>query len=242
MNISNYPHAASMLGTELSIYWVIPFAGILLSIAILPLIKPALWHHNYGKISIFWSLSLLVPLTLWKGVGVALYHFLDVLLLDYLPFIILLLSLYTISGGIRLKGKLSGTPKGNLLIILIGTILASWMGTTGSSMLLIRPIIQANKWRKHNIHTIVFFIFLVANIGGALTPLGDPPLFLGFLHGVDFFWTTQIMFFPMFLVSVVLLIIYYIIDSYYYRKEQIPDSTTIIAFKTDRVRFFVSTI
>ena len=217
-----------MLGAELSIYWIIPFIGILLSIAILPLIKPALWHHNYGKISILWSLSLLVPLTLWKGVGVALYHFLDVLLLEYLPFIILLLSLYTISGGIRLKGRLSGSPKGNLLIILIGTILASWMGTTGASMLLIRPIIQANKWRQHNIHTIVFFIFLVANIGGALTPLGDPPLFLGFLHGVDFFWTTQKMFFPMCLVSVMLLIIYYIIDSYYYRKEQIPDSTTII--------------
>ena len=164
MNIISYPHTANLLGTELSIYWIIPFIGILLSIAILPLIKPALWHHHYGKISIFWSLSLLAPLALWKGVGVALFHFLDVLLLEYLPFIILLLSLYTISGGIRLKGRLSGTPKGNFLIILTGTVLASWMGTTGASMLLIRPIIQANKWRQHNVHTIVFFIFLVANI------------------------------------------------------------------------------
>ena len=88
MNISNYPHTASMLGADLSIYWIIPFVGILLSIAILPLIKPALWHHNYGRISIFWSLSFLAPLTLLKGVGVALYHFLDVLLLEYLPFIL----------------------------------------------------------------------------------------------------------------------------------------------------------
>ncbi len=228
MKLSDYSHTASMLGAELSIFWIIPFLGMLLSISILPLIKPSFWHHNYGKVSILWSLFLLLPLALLKGAGIALHHFLDVLLLEYLPFIILLLSLYTISGGIRLKGKLSGTPKGNIIILLIGTILASWMGTTGASMLLIRPIIQANKWRKHNVHTIVFFIFLVANIGGALTPLGDPPLFLGFLHGVEFFWTTQIMFFPMCSISIVLLIIYYIIDCYYYRKEQIPDSATFI--------------
>ena len=227
MNISD-PHTASVLGAVLSIYWIIPFVGILLSIAILPLIKPVFWHHNYGKVSIFWSLSFLIPFILWKGVDLAFHHFFDVLLLEYLPFIILLLSLYTISGGIRLKGKLPGTPKGNLLIILIGTILASWMGTTGASMLLIRPIIQANKWRQHNVHTIVFFIFLVANIGGALTPLGDPPLFLGFLHGVDFFWTTKIMFFPMCLIAITLLIIYYLLDSFYYRKENILDEMNII--------------
>ena len=228
MNIYDYPHTVSLLGTELGLYWVIPFLGILLSIAIIPLFKPVLWHHNYGKISAFWALSFLLPLSLWKGAGEALYHLLDVLLLEYFPFIILLISLYTISGGIRIKGRLSGAPKGNILILLIGTILASWMGTTGASMLLIRPLLRANKWREYNVHTIVFFIFLVANIGGALTPLGDPPLFLGFLHGVDFFWTTEIMFFPMCLVSIVVLIIYYIIDSYYYRKEQIPDSTNLI--------------
>ena len=223
MNISDYPHTAILIGSELSIYWIFPFIGILLSIAILPLIKPTFWHHNYGKISILWSLSFLLPFAFWKGGGVAIFHLFDVLLLDYLPFIILLLSLYTISGGIRIKGRFSGTPKGNTMLILVGTILASWMGTTGASMLLIRPILKANKSRHYNVHTIVFFIFLVANIGGALTPLGDPPLFLGFLHGVNFFWTTKIMFLPMFMVSMALLIIYYIIDSFYYRKEKTPD-------------------
>ena len=222
-----HDHPSLILGVELSIFWIIPFVGILLSIAILPLIVPVFWQRNYGKVSAFWSLSFLLPFTLLKGIEIARYQFLHVLLLDYFPFIILLISLYTISGGIRIKGSLSGTPQMNTLLILIGTILASWMGTTGASILLIRPILRANKWRQHTVHTVVFFIFLVANIGGALTPIGDPPLFLGFLHGVDFFWTTKIMLFPMCLVSIALLIIYYLIDSFYYRKEIIPDEKNI---------------
>jgi len=228
MKFADYTNLSFLIGAELSLFWVIPFVGILLSIAILPLIKPILWHHNYGKISAFWALSFILPFTFTKGLDVALHKILHVMFIEYLPFIILLISLYTISGGIMLKGRLSGTPKSNVLIILIGTILASWMGTTGAAMLLIRPLLRANKWRQYTVHTIVFFIFLVANIGGALTPLGDPPLFLGFLHGVDFFWTTQIMLFPMCLVSIALLIIYYLIDSFYYRREQIPNSTNII--------------
>ena len=220
-------HPSLILGVELSIFWIIPFVGILLSIAILPLIVPVFWQRNYGKVSAFWALSFLLPFTLLKGIEIARYQFLHVLLLDYFPFIILLISLYTISGGIRIKGSLSGTPQMNTLLILIGTILASWMGTTGAAILLIRPILRANKWRQHTVHTVVFFIFLVANIGGALTPIGDPPLFLGFLHGVDFFWTTKIMLFPMCLVSITLLIIYYLIDSFYYRKEIIPDEKNI---------------
>ena len=220
-------HPSLMLGIELSIFWIIPFVGILLSIAILPLIVPVFWQRNYGKVSAFWALSFLLPFTLLKGIEIAIYQFLHVLLLDYFPFIILLISLYTISGGIRIKGRLSGTPQMNTLLILIGTILASWMGTTGAAILLIRPILRANKWRQHTVHTVVFFIFLVANIGGALTPIGDPPLFLGFLHGVDFFWTAKIMLFPMCLVSIVLLIIYYLTDSFYYRKEIIPDEKNI---------------
>ena len=223
-----YNDPSSVIGSELSIFWIIPFIGILLSIAILPLIIPVFWQRNYGKISAFWALLFLLPFTLLKGIEIALYHFLHVLFIDYLPFIILLLSLYTISGGIRIKGRLSGTPQNNTLIILIGTILASWMGTTGAAILLIRPILHANKWRKHTVHTVVFFIFLVANIGGALTPIGDPPLFLGFLHGVDFFWTTKIMLFPMCLVSIFLLIIYYFIDSYYYKKEAVQNDDTIL--------------
>ena len=223
MQIYEYQNSSCFAGADLSIIWAIPFVGILLSIAILPLIKPSFWHHNYGKVSIFWALSFLLPFTVSKGLEVATHKLLHTLFLEYFPFIILLLALYTISGGIRIKGILSGTPQVNTLLILIGTILASWIGTTGAAMLLIRPIIRANKWRKHNVHTIVFFIFLVANIGGALTPLGDPPLFLGFLNGVDFFWTTKVMFFPMCLVAIILLIIYYVLDSLYYRKETIPE-------------------
>ena len=119
-----------------------------------------------------------------------------------------------------------GTPIVNLLIILIGTLLASWMGTTGAAMLLIRPLINANKHRKNKVHIIVFFIFLVANIGGSLTPLGDPPLFLGFLKGVDFFWTTSAMLFPMLIMASALLVIFYFLDSYYLKKENVMIDTS----------------
>ena len=216
-------HPSSIIGAELSIFWIIPFIGILFSIAILPLIVPVFWHRNYGKISAFWALAFLLPFMLLKGMEIAIYQFLHVLLLDYFPFIILLLSLYTIAGGIRIKGRLSGTPRVNTLLILIGTVLASWIGTTGAAILLIRPFLYANQWRQHTVHSIIFFIFLVANIGGALTPLGDPPLFLGFLHGVNFFWTTKMMLLPMCIVSIVLIILYYLIDSFYYSKELIPN-------------------
>jgi len=143
-----------------------------------------------------------------------------VTLLEYLPFIILLLALFTISGGVRLTGTLVGKPVTNLVIILVGTFFASWIGTTGAAMLLIRPLIRANAKRQYKVHTIVFFIFLVANIGGSLTPLGDPPLFLGFLKGVSFFWTTTAMFKPMLFMVISLAIIYFIIDSYLFNQEQ----------------------
>ena len=154
-----HDHSSSMLGAELSIFWILPFVGILLSIAILPLIGPVFWQRNYGKVSAFWTLSFLLPFTIVKGIEIAIYEFLHVLLLDYFPFIILLFSLYTISGGIRIKGRLSGTPQINTLLIFIGTILASWMGTTGAAILLIRPILRANKWRQHTVHTVVFLYF-----------------------------------------------------------------------------------
>ena len=216
-------HAPHLDGSVLSIFWVIPFAGILLSIAIFPLVAPHFWHRNFGKVSFFWTLSLLVPLLLNQNVGfsITLYEIVHVGLLEYVPFIILLLALFTISGGVRLTGTLVGKPIINVTIILIGTLLASWMGTTGAAMLLIRPLIRANKGRKYKIHTIVFFIFLVANIGGSLTPLGDPPLFLGFLKGVSFFWTTSAMLMPMLMVVSYLIIIYFLMDSYYYKKEDL---------------------
>jgi len=206
-------------GTTLSIFWVIPFVGILLSIAVFPLIWPHFWHNHFGKISFFWAAMLIVPFLLVEGFEITLYEVLHIILLDYIPFIILLLALFTISGGIRIKGSMVGTPALNTLIILIGTVLASWMGTTGAAMLLIRPLIRANAHRENKVHVIVFFIFLVANIGGSLTPLGDPPLFLGFLKGVDFFWTTTAMFKPMLFMVISLLIIFFIIDSRFYKKE-----------------------
>ena len=211
---------------NMGIIWVVPFAGILLSIAIFPLVLPDFWHHNFGKISLFWASILIVPFLIKEGVSVTLYELLHVGMLEYVPFIILLLALFTISGGVRLTGTLVGTPIVNLLIILIGTLLASWMGTTGAAMLLIRPLINANKHRKNKVHIIVFFIFLVANIGGSLTPLGDPPLFLGFLKGVDFFWTTSAMFLPMLIMVISLLIIFYFLDTFYLKKENITISSS----------------
>ena len=208
---------------NLAIYWIVPFIGILLSIAIFPLIWPKIWHHHFGKISLFWVISLIIPFLLKEGWKITLYELLHVGLLEYVPFIILLLALFTISGGVRLTGSLVGTPKINSLILLIGTVLASWMGTTGAAMLLIRPLLRANAWRRKKVHIIIFFIFLVANIGGSLTPLGDPPLFLGFLKGVNFFWTTKTMFMPMLFLVVFLLVIFFALDTHFYGKELQPN-------------------
>jgi len=208
------------IGKELPIWSAIPFIGILLSIALFPLLAPKFWHHNFGKISFFWAVVFSVPFLLWYK-SAAFYEIMHIYLIDYIPFIILLWSLYTVSGGILLKGTIKGNPISNLVMLLIGTLLSSWIGTTGSAMLLIRPVIRANAHRKNKVHIVIFFIFLVANIGGSLTPLGDPPLFLGFLHGVDFFWTLKL--FPhMAFVSVILLAIFFILDTYYYKKEEEP--------------------
>jgi Na+/H+ antiporter NhaD/arsenite permease-like protein len=205
------------LGEILPLWSCIPFAFMLLSIALMPLLLPNFWHHHFGKVSAFWAAALGIPFLL-AFKGDALYEILHIILVDYVPFIILLWSLYTISGGILLRGSLRGTPVLNTIILIIGAVLASWMGTTGAAMLLIRPFLRANNYRKNRTFMVVFFIFLVANVGGSLTPLGDPPLFLGYLHGVSFFWTFNIM--PhMLVVSVVLLIIYFFLDTYYYRKE-----------------------
>ncbi len=206
-------------GSVLTVAWGVPFAGILLSIALFPLIAPQFWHHHFGKVSLFWGLAFLLPFTIEFGVDLALFELLDVGLLEYMPFIILLFALFTVAGGVRVTGSLAGTPVVNTAILLLGTAIASLMGTTGAAMLLIRPILGANQSRKHRVHTIVFFIFLVANVGGSLTPLGDPPLFLGFLKGVSFFWPTVYMLAPMAMVSGILLVVYFLLDSYFFTKE-----------------------
>jgi Na+/H+ antiporter NhaD/arsenite permease-like protein len=207
----------SSLGTELPIWSVIPFIGILLSIAIFPLVAPRFWHHHFGKVSAFWALIFAIPfLIVYRGE--ALYEILHIYLADYIPFIILLWALFTAAGGILVQGAPVGTPRANLVMLLIGTFLASWIGTTGAAMVLIRPVLRMNKYRKSKVHVIIFFIFLVANIGGSLTPLGDPPLFLGFLHHVPFFWTLKL--FPeMFFVVVLVISVFFVFDLILFRRE-----------------------
>ncbi len=211
--------AADVSGASLSAWWALPFAGMLLSIAILPLAAPLVWHHHQGKIAAGWSLAFGLPFALSFGApaaGMALTH---TLVTEYIPFIALLAALFTAAGGIFLRGNLHGSPAVNVAIMAVGSVLASVMGTTGASMLLIRPLIRANDNRKHCAHVIIFFIFTVSNAGGSLTPLGDPPLFLGFLKGVDFFWTaTQLFPETVFLLGA-LLAIFYAIDSWFYRRE-----------------------
>jgi Na+/H+ antiporter NhaD/arsenite permease-like protein len=212
-------HAPHLDGKNLSLLWALPFLGILLSIAIFPLVAPHFWHHHYGKVSLFWGVIFFIAFTIGFGPNTSFFYLVETYLGEFIPFITLLLALFTVAGGIRLKGELVGSPKLNSLLILIGTALASWMGTTGAAMLMIRPIIRANAWRKNKVHVIVFFIFLVANIGGSLTPLGDPPLFLGFLKGVSFFWTTTHMLPPMLVAVAILLAVFFIVDTIYYNKE-----------------------
>lgn len=227
--------AAGLDGKELGLWWALPFVGLLLCIATGPVLYHRLWEHHYGKFAAFWALCIIVPLVLFKGVGVAVEAVLHVMLLEYMSFIILLFSLFTVAGGILVQGNLRGTPAVNTGILAIGTLLASVVGTTGASMILIRPIIRANDDRRHNVHVVVFFIFLVSNIGGSLTPLGDPPLFLGFLRGVDFFWTTKHLFWEFAFMSVALLVIFYIWDTVLHAKDDklppLPDKTPDRAIK-----------
>lgn len=206
-------------GGDLGLVWIVPFVGILLSIAVFPLVLPHFWHDHFGKVALFWAVAFMGPFAVIHGWDLALYEFLHVGLLEYIPFIILLGSLFTVAGGVRVTGTLKGTPLVNAGMLLIGTVIASWMGTTGAAMLLIRPLLNANEDRRFKVHTVVFFIFLVANVGGSLTPLGDPPLFLGFLKGVDFFWPTTHMLLPMVLVSLALLALYVVLDTVLYGRE-----------------------
>ena len=233
LGLPTFSHAATLDGASLSLLWGLPFVGILLSIALFPLIAPNFWHHHFGKITATWTIILLVPFTLFFGWQETVGTVTHALVAEYIPFIFLLLSLYTVSGGILIWGDLKGSAKLNTSILAIGTILASIMGTTGAAMLLIRPLLKANENRKHRVHVVIFFIFLVANIGGSLTPLGDPPLFLGFLKGVDFSWTLTHMALPMLFTSGILLALFFIIDAYFFSKsdEIIPTEQKNDPFK-----------
>lgn len=210
---------ASLPGPELSLCWAIPFAGILLSIALCPLFVPHFWHKNYGKVALLWALLCAVPLFMSFDAHTSIEALAHALIGDYIPFIIFVGSLYIVAGGIHLKGSFLGKPALNTFFLFVGAILANFMGTTGAAMLLIRPLLGANKVRRYQMHTYIFFIFIVANIAGSLTPLGDPPLFLGFLRGVTFFWTAVHLWEVTGLAVGLLLLIYFLLDSYLFKKE-----------------------
>ncbi|MGH7357749.1 MAG: sodium:proton antiporter [Candidatus Rokuibacteriota bacterium] len=203
-----------MLTGPLPVYTVVPFVAMLLAIALCPLWIPHWWESNRNKLVLSCALGLPV---------IGLYalrrpHVLLETVEEYLSFMLMLTALYAIAGGIRLSGDLEATPLVNTTFLATGALLASFIGTTGASMLLIRPVLQTNRQRTHITHTVIFFIFLVANVGGLLTPLGDPPLFLGYLQGVPFAWTFRL--FPQWLFSVaVLLLAYFVWDSVAYGWE-----------------------
>ncbi len=214
-----------------------PFLGMLVSMAVIPLAAPGFWREHFGKVSAFWGFLTFAPLAALYG-GPALESFMAMLLREYLPFIILLGALYAISGGILITGNARGTPGGNAAMLLAGTLLASVMGTTGAAMLLIRPLLRANAHRENRTLVVVFFIFLVANMGGALTPLGDPPLFLGYLMGVPFFWTLRLLP-PMLLAAGLLTGVYYLADRLVYRYERPGDAGQKRSFRIRGAQNFV---
>jgi len=182
----------ALLGERLPLITILPFAFLLLGIALLPLFTPHWWDRHVNKAVVAALLALPVAIYLGAEWGPAGRHVLLEKVLEYLSFIILLTALFVITGGIFLEHSLSGTPLVNTGQLAVGAILANLIGTTGASVLLIRPLLRANRARKRKAHIVIFFIFVVSNCGGLLTPLGDPPLFLGFLKGVPFEWTLRL--------------------------------------------------
>ena len=218
--ITSPAHAAEALdGAKLSWLWALPFAGILLSIATGPVLFHHLWEHHYGKFAAVFAALVAIPLYMTFAPDVVTATLSHTILLEYLPFILLLLALFTTAGGIYVEGNLHDSVFTNTVLLGVGALLASVVGTTGASMILIRPLIRANDDRKTNVHVVVFFIFLVSNIGGSLTPLGDPPLFLGFLRGVDFFWTTKHLLVETLVTGGLVLAIFAAIDIWLHRRE-----------------------
>ncbi len=203
------------------IWTLIPFLGILFSIAVIPLVSMHLWEHHYGKISLLWMaagfiamIASVTPQAFLASYGPRLFTIYE----EYIAFIVLLGSLFVISGGVHITRDAPATPLVNTITMLIGSVLASLIGTTGAAMLLVRPLLRANEMRRYKVHVVMFFIFLVCNIGGLLTPIGDPPLFLGFLQGIPFEWTLKL--FPQWLFTLsVLLAGFFLLDSWLASKE-----------------------
>lgn len=211
-------HTAGGAPVQVPLWLCIPFAGLLLCIAVLPLMKAEWWEAHQPHAVLFWSLLFIIPFAVFFSAESAIETVLECIVNDYLTFIILLFGLFCVSGNITMSGDLAGSPRINVGLLALGTLLSSWIGTTGASMLMIRPVIKMNAWRKSKRHIIVFFIFLVSNIGGCLTPIGDPPLLMGFMRGVPFFWSLKL--FPLMLFNMaVLLFVFYWIDRSAYRRD-----------------------
>lgn len=203
-----------------SLAWGIPFAGVLLSIALVPMLAPRLWHRRMGTIAASWAAALLLPQALLLGPDVAAHGAWHAILVEYLPFVALLLALYTAAGGILVRGGRLGTPAGNTVLLAIGALIAGFMGTTGASIVLIHPLLRANAHRVRKMHLVVFFIVIVGNVGGASSPLGDPPLYIGFLRGVPFFWPLTALWPQILVLSVILLAAFFAADSILARSER----------------------
>jgi Na+/H+ antiporter NhaD/arsenite permease-like protein len=216
-------HAAALDGAAMKWPFALPFAGLLLSIAIGPLLFARFWHSHYGKIAAAWWLVALVSIAWFAGGSAMAAAFVHAMLGEYLSFIVLLFALYTVAGGILVTGQISGTPGNNAVMLAIGTAMASIVGTTGAAMILVRPLIRANISRRHNTHVVIFFIILVANVGGALSPLGDPPLFVGFLQGVGFFWTLHNLWIQTAIVAALLLAMFVVVDVWRFRGEPVVE-------------------
>lgn len=200
------------------IWLCIPFAGLLLCIAIMPLVKGEWWEARQPLVVALWIIVLVIPFAVLYGVGDTVETVLECTVNDYLTFIILLFGLFCVSGNITMEGDFAGSPRINVGLLAIGTLLASCIGTTGASMLMVRPVIKMNSWRRRKSHIMIFFIFMVSNMGGCLTPIGDPPLLMGFMRGVPFFWSLHL--FPVLLFNmVILLFIFYHLDKRNYRKD-----------------------
>lgn len=212
--------ATGLDGATMNWPWALPFLGVLLSIAAGPLLFPRVWHRHYGKIAGGWAALAFAAIATWFGAWVALDTLVRAVLVEYVSFIVVLFALYTVAGGILFTGRLRGTPLVNAAILAVGSVMASLVGTTGAAMILIRPLLRANEGRKHRAHVVVFFIILVGNVGGALSPLGDPPLFLGFLRGVDFLWPARHLWMQTTLVVALLLTIFVVLDSCVFREER----------------------
>ena len=208
-------HASAM---QVPVWLCIPFAGLLLCIAVMPLLRAEWWEAHQPLVVFMWIILLVVPFAIVYGAGDTFETVLECIVNDYLTFIVLLFGLFCVSGNITIGGDFAGSPRVNACLLALGTLLSSCIGTTGASMLMVRPVIKMNSWRKRKRHIMVFFIFLISNMGGCLTPIVDPPLLMGFMRGVPFFWSMHLL--PILIFNlVILLFVFYHLDKKAYRKD-----------------------